>query len=280
MRRIAHVSDMHFGKFDPAVSRGLFNTLIELNPHFVIVSGDLTQRARNSEFEDAKKFFAGLQAAGIAWMAIPGNHDIAPFYTPLSRLFTPFKKYRKYISDRTQLFYTDEEVAVTSINTVRRLQIENGRVTRAQIEEVRMWFSALPKHVVRLVVTHHPLYRHPTKRLRTPAWRIGKSMSKLRETGVDVYISGHLHRTSFRRSDALVVQAGTVSERLRGEMPSFNLLTIDSPHFKVETYRWEPESGVFKPGRPSVLLIKNKPPVKPILASTPHTKKLVGSRRS
>jgi hypothetical protein len=114
-----------------------------------------------------------------------------------------------------------------------------------------------------MVVTHHPLYRNPIKKMRTPAWRIGKTMSKLREAGVDVYISGHLHRTSFRRTDALVVQAGTVSERLRGEQPSFNLLILNCPLLTVETYRWNAAEKVFKPGRANGLLIKNKPSAKP-----------------
>src|SRR5262249_44432920 len=155
---------------------------------------------------------------------------------PLSRLFRPFNEYRKYINDRTQFFYADDEVAVTSINTVRRSHIENGRVTKKQINEIKLWLAALPKHVVKMVVSHHPLYRSPFKQFRTPAWRIGHSIHALQEVGVDIFISGHLHRTSFRRTDALVVQAGTVSERQRGEVPSFNLLTLDSPHCIVETY--------------------------------------------
>jgi hypothetical protein len=45
----------------------------------------------------------------------------------------------------------------------------------------------------------------------------------------------------------LIVQAGTVSKRGRGEQPSFNLLRIQRPDIELVKYVWDPTAGAFTP---------------------------------
>ena len=48
MRTVAHLSDLHFGAEEPAAAAALLDDLARLRPSLVVVSGDLTQRARPS----------------------------------------------------------------------------------------------------------------------------------------------------------------------------------------------------------------------------------------
>jgi 3',5'-cyclic AMP phosphodiesterase CpdA len=56
VRVIAHLSDLHFGRIDPAVLPALARAVVETAPDLVVISGDLTQRARVSEFKAAALF--------------------------------------------------------------------------------------------------------------------------------------------------------------------------------------------------------------------------------
>ena len=108
MRTIAHVSDLHFGREDPALVAALQEDLKGAAPDLVAVSGDLTQRARRREFEAARDF---LQALGMPMLAVPGNHDI-PLFDVARRLLRPLDRYRQYIHADDNPFYVDAELAV------------------------------------------------------------------------------------------------------------------------------------------------------------------------
>src|SRR5436190_620540 len=73
MRTIAHLSDLHFGRIDPATLQPLIDALQNIRPDLVAVSGDLTQRARIAQFKDAKAFLNCLPSPQIV---VPGNHDL------------------------------------------------------------------------------------------------------------------------------------------------------------------------------------------------------------
>jgi len=63
MGTIVHLSDMHFGRVDPALVAALVRTVEEAAPDLVVVSGDLTQRARRSQFRQARQFLS-MRSAG------------------------------------------------------------------------------------------------------------------------------------------------------------------------------------------------------------------------
>jgi hypothetical protein len=86
------------------------------------------------------------------------------------------------------------------------------------------------------------------------------AMEKLSAAGADLFLAGHLHishightaeRYNIAGHSALVVQAGTVSTRSRGEQPSFNVLRIERPRISVERLVWDPERGAFGEMAPS-----------------------------
>jgi len=85
VRTIVHLSDLHFGRSDPRLVEPLIKTIRDLNPNLIAVSGDLTQRARSHEFQEARAFLDSFPQPKIV---VPGNHDV-PLYNIYNRFFGP-----------------------------------------------------------------------------------------------------------------------------------------------------------------------------------------------
>ena len=251
MRTIVHVSDLHFGRVDASILRPLLDAVVAARPDVVAVSGDLTQRARRSQFRDARAFLEYLPKPQVI---VPGNHDV-PLYDVVRRFLAPLARYRRYITDDLAPFYLDDEIAVVGLNTARSLTFKNGRVNRAQVELVASRLVGLDPQITRVVVTHHPFDLPPQGDEKDVLGRAAMAMEAFARCGVDLLLSGHLHRShaassaSRYRIDgyaALVVQAGTASStRGRGEANAFNVIRIDDPEIAIATCTWSPEAGAF-----------------------------------
>ncbi|MBV9062610.1 MAG: metallophosphoesterase [Alphaproteobacteria bacterium] len=242
MRTVAHISDLHFGRTDAAVLRGLKTAISAAKPDVVVVSGDLTQRARHHEFAAARAFLEELPKPQIV---VPGNHDV-PLHNVLARWLTPFKNYRRYIGDELQPFYEDEEIAVVGINTARSFTFKGGRINRAQVARACTRFAA-GSSGVRIAVTHHPFVLPENSTHRTVVGRAQMAMAAFGGCDVDIVLSGHLHVTQAVTSEAvyggsrraLLIQAGTgSSSRTREEANSFNLLRIEADRVAVAQHTW------------------------------------------
>jgi Predicted phosphohydrolases len=92
---LAHVSDLHFGAHaDLNQLERLPAYLTELAPSAIVVSGDLTQRARHGEFMAAHLFLQELQPIAPL-LVMPGNHDVQWWASPFG-IFGQRAKYAKY----------------------------------------------------------------------------------------------------------------------------------------------------------------------------------------
>ena len=253
MRTIVHLSDLHFGRVDYTVRDAVVTTVVSLKPDLVVVSGDLTQRARSAQFQEARQFLDALPQPQIV---VPGNHDV-PLYNVFSRFGRPLDKYRRYITEDMQPFYTDEEIAVIGINTARSLTTKYGRINEQQIAAVREKLCAYQDNVTKIVVTHHPFDLPENHDEADLLGRSKLAMVALAECGADVLLAGHLHightghtamRYRIAGHSALVVSAGTAtSTRHRGEANSFNVVRINHPHIQVERLVWQPNANAFAP---------------------------------
>ena len=253
--RIAHITDLHFGAEDPPIVAAL---LCELNadpPDLVAVSGDLTQRARLSEFRAARGFMDRLQAP---WLAVPGNHDISPFNL-LERFTDPYRRWRRLISPQTAPSWQNGQVAVLGLNTARRagltLDWSTGRVTHNRLARLLRQLDALPPALTKIVVMHHPLLP-PQGAPHTPV--VGGAASALRQLGarrVTLVLAGHLHRGFARLSSPgappLILQGATAtSVRLRGEPNAYNQVTIGADGEPVvRVRRWDGHAWTTLPGQ-------------------------------
>jgi 3',5'-cyclic AMP phosphodiesterase CpdA len=250
MRTIVHLSDLHFGRVNPLLIDPLLRVVREVKPDVVAISGDLTQRARSYQFQEARSFLDALPKPQIV---VPGNHDI-PLHNLFARFFEPLTKYKRYITDDLQPVYEDEEVAVAGVNTARSLVFKGGRINETQVGRLRDKFCSLRDEVVKVVVTHHPFDLPEGHDERDLVGRAQMAMTGLAECGADLFLAGHLHishtghtkRYKIQGHSALVVQAGTAtSTRERGEVNSFNLLRIAHPVITVEKFTWNASTMSF-----------------------------------
>lgn len=250
MRRIAHISDVHFGKIDPVLVEPLISKVNELSPHLVALSGDLTQRARREEFRAARDFLSRLP---LPQLVVPGNHDV-PLFNVLARWLFPFWGYRRYITNNLEPSYVDPEIAVIGVNTTRRLTRKDGRINMAQVSRIENQLEALPREMIKIIVSHHPFDIPEGHPLRDLVGRADMAMKTLAKCGADLLLSGHLHlsrtthssdRYKIDNHSALIVQAGTVSKRGRGETNAFNVIEIERPRIWIHRYEWNPASCEF-----------------------------------
>jgi 3',5'-cyclic AMP phosphodiesterase CpdA len=249
MRTIVHLSDLHFGRIDHAVCAALAAEVRAVAPDVVIVSGDMTQRARKSEFRQARAFLDSLPSPQIL---VPGNHDV-PLYNVFKRMLAPLSRYRRYITADLQPFYADPEVAIAGINTARSLTIKGGRVGIAQLARVKQMFADQPHETARIVVTHHPFEGPSEADGEGIVGRARMAMDAFSQSRVDLILSGHLHLSRLTSSavrygiegySSLLIQAGTaISSRRRNESNSFNVIRIAWPDIHLECHAWDPDAG-------------------------------------
>ncbi|HEX6164568.1 MAG TPA: metallophosphoesterase [Vicinamibacterales bacterium] len=253
MRTLVHLSDLHFGRIDPALVEPLRRAVTDIRPDLVAISGDFTQRARKKQFAAARDFIESLNAKTLV---VPGNHDI-PLFDFVERLAAPLVRYRQYISADLEPEYRDEEMVVVGVNTARSMVFPfgEGRISMEQVDRVIARMSDVPPSVIRVIVTHHPFDLPPGVHERRLVGRNAMAMEKLAAANADLFLSGHLHishvshvadRYKAGNHTGLIVQAGTVSTRGRGgQAPSFNLLKMHRPEIDISRYSWDDATASF-----------------------------------
>jgi 3',5'-cyclic AMP phosphodiesterase CpdA len=222
-----------------------------MTPNLVVISGDFTQRARRQQFRGARSFLERLPRPQLV---VPGNHDI-PLWDVVRRFVSPLGRYRHYIGRDLAPFYHDDGMAVLGINTARSLTSKYGRINERQIAQAQALFAEVNPEAVKIVVTHHP-FDPPAGSRSHLVGRSAMAMRGLAKAGVDLILSGHLHRqhvglTTQRYQiaghSALIAQAGTtISTRGRGEANSFNFLRLDRDEITIEHHLWHEEKGSFE----------------------------------
>ena len=261
--RLAHISDLHFGQHDPAISSTLAADVAAQQPDVLVASGDFTQRGTAREFEQAREF---LDTIDVPVFAVPGNHDLGKHL--IRRFADPFGLYRRYIASETEPFRevsTDgATIAIAGLNTTRRLMLDrdwsNGSINDKQLDHLEAQFAHASPGALRIVVAHHPLMEPdgPTLRSTFAVRRAELALRAYAMLGVRLVLSCHLHLSFVRRYDAnatrtgiphgpresaaapiLVAQASSViSTRLRGEANAYNLIDIEAGTIAIRVREW------------------------------------------
>ena len=250
MRTVVHLSDLHFGRTDPAILAPLVKFVREISPDLVAVSGDLTQRARTAEFVSAREFLASIPFPQIV---VPGNHDV-PLHNPFSRFVRRLDRYTRYITPDLQPVFEDSEMLVVGVNTARAFTWKDGRINVRQLQQLRATLEKVPADRTKIVVTHHP-FDLPAGASGRVVGRSRLAMKTLAECRVDLLLAGHFHiadttqtarRYQMPGYSAIVVSSGTsTSTRGRGQPNSLNVIKLDRPNLTIERRIWRPTSGIF-----------------------------------
>jgi 3',5'-cyclic AMP phosphodiesterase CpdA len=243
MRTIVHLSDLHFGRLDTRVVAPLVGAIESLVPDLVAISGDFTQRARRGQFKEARAF---LQSLPYPHLVVPGNHDV-PLYDIARRFLTPLGRYRRFIAKDLEPMFVDGEVVVLGLNSARALSFGRGQLNEAQISRAAQRLRQVDPHLIKIIVTHHPFDLPDDYGSEHLVGRAKLAMAQFAAVGADLFLAGHLHvshightaeRYKIAGHSALVVQAGTISARLRGEPNAFNVLRLNRPYITVTRHTW------------------------------------------
>jgi 3',5'-cyclic AMP phosphodiesterase CpdA len=243
MKKIVHLSDLHFGTENPEIITAILNDIDTIVPDLVVISGDLTQRARSVQFEAAADF---LNKINFPKIVVPGNHDIS-FWNIFRRFFKPLKRFQKHISNDEFPIYRDEEMIIVGVNSARSLTIMGGRISEKQIQHLKKIFCNTPEPRFKGIVIHHNLIPSPKVQTHKLLGRGELLISELKSCGADIIFSGHIHKFHsadvqkyFKDSDSiLIVQAGTASSsRVRGENNSYNYLEIEPDKITINIMRF------------------------------------------
>ncbi|HET6432736.1 metallophosphoesterase [Dyella sp.] len=246
---LLHISDPHFGTERPEVVDALLRLAGQLQPERVILSGDITQRARAAQFAAAREFVDALPAPALV---IPGNHDI-PLFNLWARLVSPYAGFRCAFGPALECEWSTPQWLVIALNTTRWWRHKDGEVSGSQCRRVAQRLRQAAPGQVRVVVTHQPLLAIRENDVANllhghaqvaPAWT---------EAGADLLLGGHIHLPYVRplrkaypqlSRESHVVQAGTaVSRRVRGDVPnSVNVLRREGAADCV-VERWDYDSA-------------------------------------
>jgi 3',5'-cyclic AMP phosphodiesterase CpdA len=239
--RIAHISDLHFGRDVADVDRGLVAALRQFTPDLTVVSGDLTQRATHAQFRAARRFLRRLPQPCLV---IPGNHDI-PGLNLVARFFFPWRRWQQHLGMNLAPVVDGEAFTAAGINTVRRmgwyLDWSRGRIGRSQARHVRRILQSAPSFKLRVVAAHHPFWLPPAHRERRIIGGRDDVLSDFRAAGVDLILGGHIHQPYIHQlSGMIVAHAGsTLSDRLSdGRTNSLNLIEGDRRSLQIRTVEW------------------------------------------
>lgn len=255
MTVVLQMSDPHFGTERPMAVGALERLCGELKPDLLLITGDITQRARPIEFSRAKAFVDKLGVP--ARLVIPGNHDI-PLYAVTTRLLHPYRRYERAFGPAEDGEFESDDLLVIALNTTRRYRHKNGEVSDPQIERTAQRLARARPGQVRLVAVHQPVAVTKTADLSNLLRGHAKAVRRWSEAGVDAVVGGHIHLPYVlplheRRTDlphpVWAVQAGTaLSIRVRGGIPNSVNVIRTGPGRAAVVERWDVDetAGLFQ----------------------------------
>jgi 3',5'-cyclic AMP phosphodiesterase CpdA len=237
MIRLFHVSDVHFGAEDPDAIAWFSRLVDEEKPDAVIMTGDLTMRARRREFEAGGTW---LRSLGVPVTLEVGNHDIPYYWDPIGRLIAPYRRYaavEKMIEQPLKI----QGITIVPLKTTARVQWRwnwsKGRVSRSSLASALRLIADAPAGNLIFVAAHHPLIEAGTTgTARTH--RGDAALTDLAAAGAHAVLTGHVHDPfdiPVERGGRTLrmIGAGTLSKRVRGSPPAFNEIRVAGDRFET-----------------------------------------------
>lgn len=268
--RLLHLSDVHFGRPHVAehvaaaeafAADGAFDA--------IVVSGDVSQRARRREFQQARALLDRLETIAPV-LVVPGNHDAAWWFAPVG-VGVPYLihgGYRRWINHDLEPTLQIPGATIVGLCSAPGIRLHTltkrprdlsvrGALTAAQMADARARFASAPADDLRVLVVHHNIIPGELSQ-RWGLTRHEAMLDAIVATGADVVLSGHDHQerveTVERVAGRFVAStAGTLSNRSRGGRPSaFMTVTADADHITVTPYLYASADHGFEATTPHV----------------------------
>jgi len=263
--RILHLSDVHYGRPHVAAhvaaaerfaANGAFNA--------IVISGDVSQRARNREFAQAAQLLARLARIAPV-LVVPGNHDSAWWLAPVGFGVPSLihARYRRWIDRNLEPTLRIPGATIVGLNSSpgirwhtltkrpRDLSVK-GALKDSQLADATARFAAAPAGDLRVLVVHHNVVPGELSK-RWGLTRHEHMLDAIVATGADVVLAGHDHQEAVvhvqRAGGSFVAStAGTLSNRSRGGRASSLATAVADAHSLVVTpYVYDAVAGVFTP---------------------------------
>lgn len=265
-----HVSDIHCGRpfREEQVAAAL--DLATASPWTaIVVSGDMSQRARDEEFVRARGILEQFRAIAPV-LVVPGNHDTAWWFAPFGfgDRAQMHAGYRRHISNELEPTLRVPGLSVVGLNSAwgmcppaltwypRDWRVKGG-LTQSQLDGASRRVSESAPGDLRLLVVHHNVVRGRLSH-RWGLSRPQRALDAIAGMHVDVVCTGHDHEERVEVVERatgrfLISAANTLSSRMRGRRPS-SLNVIERQEDLVTASAWVYDGRRFVPGPMSASL--------------------------
>jgi 3',5'-cyclic AMP phosphodiesterase CpdA len=271
--RIVHVSDIHFWRY-PTNPLDLFNKRIvgvtaltlgrarrfrldrvqslverveELRPDHILITGDLTTTALDSEFRAARQELADWLRPGKVSI-IPGNHDR---YTGESLRAHRFENYFGEFAAKPTFPWIrrlDDQTAILALDPTRPALTAHGALPESQLAEAKALLADPAQRPGRLLVACHYPLSAPAEYAKDLERKSLRNAAEVRDwlTGIGrhLYCCGHVHAAwAFIPEDLpdqLCLNAGSPLFRdpKRRASPGFLEILLDGSGVLVRHHAW------------------------------------------
>lgn len=224
---IAHVSDIHFGAENTDAIDAATEAIEAAAPDVLVVSGDLTQRGKRTEFDRAATW---LDHFSCGVLSVPGNHDV-PLLNLANRAYKPFSRYDKFLGQYSSAYET-ETTKIVGLNTARGWQIrKNWAEGSVNLSDLSAILSRA--QTSQILTCHHPFLPIPGAPLKTRTRRGQAASQLIAGSAIELLLTGHVHKPNavVHHHDSgayLNITSGTLSRRLRDQPPSFNFIRLST----------------------------------------------------
>ena len=232
-----HLSDIHFGLEDRAALGAVSAAIARERPAAVLITGDLTMRARHREFAAARDWIGALKVPVTVEV---GNHDM-PYFNPWERFTDPYRRFlelQALLEKPLSLPGLAVIPLLTSVKAQWRWPWSEGLVSERALTATLAAIDRVPAGTRVLVTAHHPLIeRGPRGQLLTIGGNA--AMAALASRRVAAVLTGHVHdpfdlTAQTANGPLRMIGAGTLSKRIRSTPASYNELTVTADAITVQ----------------------------------------------
>jgi len=257
---LIHVPDMHFGSgADLDKIASIENLVPDFDPDVVVLSGNITTRARDGEFQAARLFARQMARSALVYI-IPGSNEAEWWRRPLLPMSLPskFATYRKYFGDELTPTFDLSEALITGALTSHGPSLRafsarlkdmrrRGYLPEKDVARIKNRFKNAKPQQTRIVVMHHNIVPEDSEE-RPDLARFERARAKLIDAGTDIVLCGHDATPSVDAIGGVVVScAGTLAGKEGADVPvSFHRIVIQDELIQVEVYLWEAQTKAFR----------------------------------